>query len=79
MTFKLYAALSSLDISFAHFLIGSLKRFYSNILFFRRPSLGYPESNDSDESNKEESDEIGSELGSIVMCGTSLGNLLRRV
>ena len=54
-----------------------MKRFLLQHLFFvHRPSLGYPESNDSDESNKEESDELGYESGSSGKFGTGLCGLL---
>ena len=41
-----------------------------------RHLLGYPESDDSDESKKEESDELGSESGSFGTFSTRLGGLL---
>ena len=45
-------------------------------LLVRNDCLKQPESNESDDFFKEESDELGSESGSFGMSGTCLGGLL---
>ena len=76
-------AVSILAVSFALFLIGSLKLFSLRHLFLffflRCLCLKYSESDDSDESDEEESDKFGSESESAGPFGTELGGLLRDV
>ena len=75
-TIDLYAAVSSLAVSFAQFLIGSSKHNLLRRLFLsffeRHLRLLYSSSNESDDSDEEESDKLGSESGSTGMYGTQL-------
>ena len=79
-TFDFYAAVSSLAVSFVHFLKGSLKLFllwYLFLLFFVCfIHLEYSSSNESDEPDEDRSDELGSESGSAGVFSTKLGGLL---
>ena len=80
MTFDLFAAVSSLTVRFAHFLIESSKhvliwRFFLSF-FVRFLCLDYSLSDKSDESDKQESDELGSASGSACTYSTGLGGLL---
>ena len=54
-----------------------MKQIVLRCLFFVRcPPLGYPESDESYESDKEESNELGSESGSYGTFSNGLGGLL---
>ena len=83
MTFDLYVDVSSLDVSFAHFLTGLWKRVLlrSLFLFFfiRRLHLEYFSSDESDEFDEEEYDKLGSKSGSAGTFGTGLGGLFSGV
>ena len=63
MNFEFDMAASIVDFNFGHFLIESLKRFLLQ-WFFRffvhRPYLGHLLSDESDESNEEEYEKLGS-------------------
>ena len=50
-----------------------------HFLRVRCDNLKHPESNESYESNKEETNEIGYSSGSFSTCGTCLGGLLRDI
>ena len=82
MIFDLYAAVSSLAVSSAHFLIGSWKCVLLWCLFIflaRSLCLEYSSSDESDESDKEESDKLGYEFRSAGTFSIILGVLLRGV
>ena len=83
MTLDLYAAVSRLASSFAHFLIGLLKILIIGrlfLLFFvRYLRLEYMAYNESVESEGEESEKPGYESGSDGTCGNRLGGLLHGV
>ena len=51
----------------------------NNFLSIRCACLEYPNQNESDDTGKQEPDEIGSESGSFGRCGTYLGGLLRDI
>ena len=76
----MYAALSTLSVIFAYFLVGSLKHFLLQRFFLlflvRSYCLGYPSSDDSDESDEEESNKLGSESGSDGTFGAELRGFL---
>ena len=76
MTFDLYAAINSLAVSFAHFLIGSSKLILPRNLclffFAYHLCLEYSLSDESDESYEEESVKIGPES---VSAGTFINRL----
>ena len=80
MPFDFHMAVSRLSVSFAHFLIGSLKQFllwYVFILFFSRClHLEYSPSDESDRYDEEESDKLVSESVSAGTFGTELGGFL---
>ena len=80
MNFYLYAAVGSLDVIYAHFLIGLWKRvllsYLFSLYFVRHLRLEYLYSDDSDESNEEEYDKLESESGSAGTLSTRLGWLL---
>ena len=82
-TFGLWPAVSSLVLSFAHLFIGSLKFillwcFYLSF-FIRCLPLEYLSYDQSDETDKEESDKLGCESGSAGTFVTVLGGLLHGV
>ena len=77
---ELYVDLSSLDVRLAHFLIGPLLRLLlQRFLPLCCIRLEYLESDQSDEPEKEESKELGSESGSFGTCITGLGGFLRGI
>ena len=56
-----------------------MRLFPQFFLCLRRASLKCPELDESDESNKEKSNELGSESGSFGTCGDCLGGFLSDV
>ena len=76
-------AVSIWSVIFVHFFIGSLKRVlllsFFLLFFVRRSILQYLSSDELEESDKEESDELGSESGLSCTFGTGLGGLLHAV
>ena len=81
--FDLHAAVITLFVSSAYFLIGSLKRFliwsFFLLLFVHCLHLEYPSYDESYESDEEEYDKLGSESGSAGTFDTVFGGLLRGV
>ena len=77
MTLELYADLSNLSVSLAQFLMVFLVRLLIRSVYrIRCLCLEHMGSNESDNSSEEESDELGSGLGSFCTCDTGLGGLL---
>ena len=80
MTFDFYVAVNNLSVRFTHFLVGLLKHVLLWRLFLsffaHHLCLEYSSSDDSDESNKEEFDELGYESRSTGTFSTGLSGLL---